>query len=58
MSTEDESESKTPSISSRTRSRTRQHLIATVQDGDDILQSRSYNPSPLDFVKDIERTEQ
>ena len=60
MPTEDESDSATPSISTRTRNgnRTRQHPIATVQDGDDILQSPSYNPSPVDFEKDIEQTEQ
>ena len=59
---EDESETKTPSISSRTRSQTRQDPIVTVQDVDDIFQSSSSSKADSevsDFEgSDIEQTEQ
>ena len=67
MPTEDEkSESKTPSISSRTRSRIRQDPIVTapgltVQDVDDILQSSSSSKTDSevsDFEEDIDPTTQ
>ena len=66
MPTEEESETKTPSISSRTRSQTRQEPIVTkdptVQEVDDIFQSSSSSQAESEVSKfegsDIEQTEQ
>jgi len=59
---EDESETKTPSISSRTRSQTRQDPIVTAQDADDIFQSSSSSKADSEVSgfedSDIEQTEQ
>ena len=66
MPTEEESETKTPSISSRTRSQTRQEPIVTkdptVQEVDDIFQSSSSSQAESEVSEfegsDIEQTEQ